>query len=522
MSKKKSLALVLLCAVLTVFGIASAEEAQPSHGDIMDQWTQLMIDRAEKNAPQIRTLENGVQIQRTPSEYEIISTQNVPGGTISWNNKYLKADQRGCTACHADFNDLLSVENLGYVHTNLETEYDIEITYKTCYYCHTYIGDLYHQVPWRDMIHGAHMGSNAFDAMGGDCMSCHYADEGGTMQMWDEVKYEHLWGINNLASDTVTGEFAYDQEFCGTQDSMFTMAWFITHHYGEDYQDNYHRISADYRGVDSVDLSVYDTWTIEFGGMLDKPVTYTMSELIEKFPSETFKAVTQCIDNPVGGPYITQVEMTGISVMDVLESCGIQEGAKGIHAQSRGVGNDKESFEFMEQYGEAYLVYQVAGEPLKEEYGFPCMLYMPCMPADHHGREVIRVTVTAEDDSAYAPSNNYWTSGKPWFPARVITPNSGFFSVKEGQIIEAYEPFTFEGWADDFHRDIKAIEFSFDQGATWTSFDTSDTKAGRWVHWTFTWTPPKEGAYTIMVRSVNENGEATPEPVKTMVNAKVL
>lgn len=284
----------------------------------------------------------------------------------------------------------------------------------------------------------------------------------------------------------------------------------------------YHRLTADTRGVDSVDLSVYDTWTIEIDGMVDRPQAFTISQLKEQFPLETIKGVTQCIDNPVGGPYITQVEMTGISLKHILDYCGVQEGALGIHAQSRGVGNDKESFEFMEQYGDAFLVFDVAGEPLKEEYGFPCMIYMPCMPADHHGRELYKITVTAEDESAYAPSNNYWTSGKPWFPAQVITPNVGLFDLEEGTIIEAYEPYTIEGWADDFHRDITAIEFSFDGGETWKSCETTGAKAGRWVHWTFTFTPRTEGAYRIMIRSRNNEGDTTPEPVTTMVNAKVL
>lgn len=523
-TKKFNLALVLLCIILAVFSVAAAEGTpELTHEDVMEQWTQATIERTEKYAPKVRTLSNGVQIQRTPSETAIISAQNVPGGVRSWNNKYLQADERGCAACHTDFADMLTFENLGYVHTDLHTEYDMPITYSTCYYCHTYISNQYLVSNWRDMIHGAHSNST-FTAMGGDCWSCHYADEGGEMQIWDLVKYDLLWGIESVSAADVGAEFTYDQEFCGTKDGLFTMSWFIDHHgYGEQYLEGYHRLTADTRGVDSVDLGLYDTWTIKIDGLVENPVEYTMAELIEKFPAETFKGVVHCIDNPVGGPLIGQVEMTGISVRTLLEACGVKDEALGYCAYSHATNYSfSESFEWMDKYGDGYLVYQVAGEPVKEEFGFPCFMYMPCMPADHAVREVDHIEATAASGSTYAPTNNYWIRGaKTWFPERVITPNVGIMGLEEGTIIEAYEPFTIEGWADAFHENIDAIEISMDNGKTWTKYDTSDTRPGRWVHWTFTFTPTKESAYTIMVRSVNDRGETTPEPIITMVNAKV-
>lgn len=519
MFKTKRMVLLLLCALLALSGIAAAEEAGLTHQDVIDQWTQLMLDRAEEYKPQVRTLENGVQIQRTPTEYKIVSAQNVPGGVRSWNNKYLESDRRGCGACHTDFHELLSVENLEYVHCDLQTELNVPITYNTCYYCHTYISNMYLVSNWRDLIHGAHSSTNkAFAALGGDCWSCHYADEGGEMQIWDKVKYDVLWGIEPIANDAMNAEFVYDQEYCGSQDSMFTMAWFITHHYGPQYADeNYERLTAAVRDVEP-DLSLYDTWTLEVRGLVDNPTEFTVAELIEKFPSVTFKGSSQCIDNPVGGPYITQVEMTGISVRDIFEFVGLQDEAIGFDFDGEG-----ETFEFMDNHGDAYVVYQIDGKPLAADIGFPIISFLPGMPADHHQRQIKTLTATADAPEAYEPSNNYWVVGaKPWFPERITTPNVGFMDIEEGTIIEAYEPYTIEGWADAFHDNIAAIEFSMDNGETWMHYDTSDTKSGRWVHWTFTFTPPEEAAYTIMVRSVNERGEATPEPVITMVNAKVL
>ena len=55
------------------------------------------------------------------------------------------------------------------------------------------------------------------------------------------------------------------------------------------------------------------------------------------------------------------------------------------------------------------------------------------------------------------------------------------------------------------------IEFSLDEGAHWTRYDTDGTNDYQNLTWTFTWTPEKPGAYVLRVRSVNDEGKASPE-----------
>ena len=44
----------------------------------------------------------------------------------------------------------------------------------------------------------------------------------------------------------------------------------------------------------------------------------------------------------------------------------------------------------------------------------------------------------------------------------------------------------------------------------WTRYDLEGTTAERWVSWTFAYTPEAPGAYQMKVRSVNEDGNASP------------
>ena len=72
------------------------------------------------------------------------------------------------------------------------------------------------------------------------------------------------------------------------------------------------------------------------------------------------------------------------------------------------------------------------------------------------------------------------------------------------------EPMEFTGWAHDFDKRIIAVEFSLDNGVHWTRYDLEGTTAERWVSWTFAYTPEAPGAYQMKVRSVNEDGDASP------------
>ena len=64
---------------------------------------------------------------------------------------------------------------------------------------------------------------------------------------------------------------------------------------------------------------------------------------------------------------------------------------------------------------------------------------------------------------------------------------------------------TFEGYAGDYDRAIAAIQFSIDGGRTWTTCD-------KLVHWQFAYTPRQPGEFRLLVRSVNDRGEASPVP----------
>ena len=68
-----------------------------------------------------------------------------------------------------------------------------------------------------------------------------------------------------------------------------------------------------------------------------------------------------------------------------------------------------------------------------------------------------------------------------------------------------------KGNAYDFGHSISAIQFSLDDGRNWTTYDTPGTNDYQNLTWSFEWAPPQPGDYTLLVRSVNDRGDSSPE-----------
>lgn len=74
----------------------------------------------------------------------------------------------------------------------------------------------------------------------------------------------------------------------------------------------------------------------------------------------------------------------------------------------------------------------------------------------------------------------------------------------------AGRPIEFTGYVDDFDRTICAMEFSLDDGESWTAYPTASVDKSRGVNWRFVYTPEVSGRYLLKVRPVTEDGEPSP------------
>lgn len=152
----------------------------------------------------------------------------------------------------------------------------------------------------------------------------------------------------------------------------------------------------------------------------------------------------------------------------------------------------------------------VGGEPIERSFGGINQLWIEGAAA----RLFVRDIVSAEFCTLDNPQPPSFEAEEMLFQNR---PNVGVrcegdaaAGLVGGRPNLVGEPMEFTGYAYDFDRAIAAVEFSLDQGQTWTCHDTPTCEPGRMVWWSFAYTPVRPGSYELLVRAVNIDGEASP------------
>ncbi|MEG0503535.1 MAG: molybdopterin-dependent oxidoreductase [Raoultibacter sp.] len=471
--------------------------------------------------PIVKTLEDGTQIQRTPTEGEISTTldtsytYNTPEESVPYNTYYLKADTKGCNSCHEDLAKTLDA--MKYPHVDLNNAMGIQTTVQMCKDCHTFgYGYLTNQRSFGSLIHGIHSAEE-----NSDCWSCHAGTGSGDgMQLWDEVKHDQLRGITPVPD--VSGDFSFNQDKVIAQEDLFDFGW--------DYFDwDYTRTNNTAQNV-PLDQNLFDTWSITISGEVDREVTYTIPQMIEKFGTVDVPYTLHCTLNPTGGPLLGNCNYQAIPLSKLFADAGISPDAGAFTA----IAPDgfTESVQ-MSNFTEAYIALKIDNEPLSWAHGYPVQLIVPGSGAPASVKEVSDIIVVNKEDATQLHEWNGWpkeagdgayytTTGWPFTDDNgyMNKPNVGLFDFSEGQIIETGKPYTFSGYAASWDENIAAVEFSMDGGVTWTTCPTPGVKKDQWVIWNFTYTPEVDSGYVLDIRSVTEGGRVTEEPIEVLFNAK--
>ena len=178
----------------------------------------------EQYLPETIELENGTVIQRTPDEGEVRTALDTsypyhnPNDYQPYNTYWIKADDKGCNACHDDLAETLA--EMEYSHVDLRNPYGIQITVQMCLDCHTFgYGYQTNQNSFGTLIHGIHETTEK-----AECWNCHVGTGSGDgMQLWDVAKHSELRGITPVAD--VTGDFSFNQDKTTPVDELFDFGW---------------------------------------------------------------------------------------------------------------------------------------------------------------------------------------------------------------------------------------------------------------------------------------------------------
>ncbi len=288
-----------------------------------------------------------------------------------------------------------------------------------------------------------------------------------------------------------------------------------------------------------------DKWTLEIAGeSCEKPTTFTLKELKEKFQHHTLQMVLECAGNgrsefnpPATGNQWTTggvgcPKWTGIRLADVLKHCGIKKDAVYIgyygadlhlsgdvkkSAISRGVPIQKALED------ESLLVFAMNGTDIPIQNGHPLRLMFGGWAASTCGKWLRKIVIRdREHDGEKMTGHSYRMPRHPVAPGTKVPaedmiviaemPVKSLITFpKSGITHPLAEKLTVRGHAWVGAGAVASVEVSMDFGITWEKAEL-DEPANRyaWQQWRAALALPKKGYYEIWARATDDQGRSQP------------
>ncbi|MGE5460791.1 MAG: molybdopterin-dependent oxidoreductase [Solirubrobacterales bacterium] len=241
-----------------------------------------------------------------------------------------------------------------------------------------------------------------------------------------------------------------------------------------------------------------DTWTLEFGGLVDRPFTLTYDELLG-LPAVERLSTLECISNMVGGDLISTARFTGVPLRDLLERAGVRDA--GVEVVATAVDGYADSISLDDAMAEDTLVVLgMNGRTLPTAHGYPARLLVP----GHYGMKQPKWLGSIE--VVDRPFEGYWET-RGWSKAAFVKTMSRIDAVVEeaGGVVVA-------GVAFAGIRGISRVEVSIDDGRSWDDAELETALSPlTWRRWRFGFTPSSSS--TVVVRGTDGEGEVQTQRV---------
>ncbi|KAK9836934.1 hypothetical protein WJX81_000653 [Elliptochloris bilobata] len=307
----------------------------------------------------------------------------------------------------------------------------------------------------------------------------------------------------------------------------------------------------------------WNTHRISVGGLVDRPASFSIPELLALLPSYTLPITLVCAGNrrkeqnvvrkSVGfnwGPAAVSTSYwTGVRLCDLLAHCGVHKPSQGArYVCFRGVqkelpqgkdgsyGTSLALGTALDPGCDVMLAYKQNGRRLAPDHGYPIRMIIP----GHIGGRMVKwleeITVTpGESDNFYhfhdnrvlppgidqerAKAEGWWF--KPEYIINELNINAAFTSPAHDEVVPLRpQPFTVRGYAyTGGGRHVIRAEVSLDGGDTWRRADierheapTPHNKTWCWVFWSIAVTAVELlRAPELRVRAVDSSQNMMPE-----------
>ena len=280
------------------------------------------------------------------------------------------------------------------------------------------------------------------------------------------------------------------------------------------------------------------SWRLEVGGLVERPVSLSLDDLRAR-PAVEVAVTMECAGNGrvhiephvFSQPWLLEAVGTarwrGVSVASVLEDAGVRDGA--IEALFTGLdrgidGGEEQVYERslpLDELlrGDALLAYEVNGQPLPPQHGYPLRLVVPGWYGMTSVKWLSRITVREEPFDGYQMRHAYrvrYEEDEPGVPITTMAPRSlmvppGIPEFRSRERLVQAGACEIVGRAWSGGAEVVGVDVSVDGGETWAPAELGDASLGRWAwrSWRFSWNA-EPGEHELCCRARDAAGNEQP------------
>jgi DMSO/TMAO reductase YedYZ molybdopterin-dependent catalytic subunit len=240
---------------------------------------------------------------------------------------------------------------------------------------------------------------------------------------------------------------------------------------------------------------VGDDWRLHVHGLVSQERTLGLADL-RAFPKVESMRTLECIGNPVGGSLIGNVVWGGCEAAALWREVGVLPQATRAKFEAEDDYQTSVELKWITQPG-VLLAYEINGEPLPREHGYPLRILMPGL----YGQKMPKWIRDIEFiDFDY---QGYWES-RGWSDVASVQTNS---IVRAPGDLDRLSPGSVPVFGVAFAglRRITNVEVRVDEG-DWAQADLlQDDSSLVWTQWSFDWAAA-DGRHRIAVRATDDTG----------------
>lgn len=240
------------------------------------------------------------------------------------------------------------------------------------------------------------------------------------------------------------------------------------------------------------------SWRLDLGGLVQSPLRLTLDDL-RALPQYEQLQTLICISNEIGGDLISNGAWRGVRLGELLSRVGVSAGAVDVVFRCADDYSDSIPIAAAMDPG-TLLALEMNGQPLTDKHGAPLRCIVPNIYGMKQAKWIRAIDVVGTDYLGFWQRQGWSDRAEIQTMSRIDYPRTGL-QVPADEV-------ELGGIAFAGARGIRAVELSFDDGASWQRATLLDEIAPlSWRFWTFRWRPERSGRYSIQVRATDGTGE---------------